>query len=368
MIIAVLFGLALPSTPAGAAPTTVGYIGCSLTWQSVNGYHLDGGTRLWPAMPGYGGGEIPKWFEGITDPTPTYWPVFEQMLSTSPATTFWVQACFLTAQIKPSNISNAEAVVRHIRELVPGATIYFSAMNGWNPPGSCTNAGPTAVSAAQQVTDALVAEGLVLRGPGMPVLPADRTVDGCHPDSVGQELLGRSLLSFFDGASSAGSIFTQTPSSPSDASATFAFSVGSGLSYRCTLDAAAAFDCSSPVNLTELSDGVHSFSVRSRSTLNGQSSTASTFTWWVDATPPPTPRFVVTPSRPSGPRARFAFTDSEAAVTFKCALDRSAWASCSSPTVVTRLSNGSHTFRVRAYDEVGNRSGAKRFSWRAHTR
>jgi hypothetical protein len=266
-LIALLVTLPNPALPANATSTTVGYVGCSLTWMSVAGYHADGGTRLWPPLPGYGGGEIPKWFQDLADPTPKYWPIFQQTLVTNPASTFWIEGCFQTKQIGPSNVAQAEAVVRHVRALVPGATIYFSAMNGWDPPDSCATASSAAVAASQQVTDALVSAGLVLRGPLMPVLLASHTVDGCHPDVAGGALLGQALLGFFDGAtpSPTGPVFTQTPTDPSGPQATFAFTAaGSVLTFRCSLDGAAASTCVPPVSLLGLSNGVHTYSVRDK--------------------------------------------------------------------------------------------------------
>jgi hypothetical protein len=367
-LVALLLAVLLPTGAASATSTTVGYIGCSLTWQTVNGYHTDGGTRLWPPISGYGGGEIPKWSDDIASATPKYWPIFQRMLTTSPADTFWIEACFQTGQIRPANLAQAEAVVRHIRELVPGATIYFSAMNGWDPPDSCGKASSAAVAKAHQVTDALVAEGLALRGPLMPVLATTITLDGCHPDAAGETLLGQALKGFFDAPppASTGPVFTQTPTDPSGSLATFAFTAdGSGLTFRCSLDGAPAAVCTSPVNLLGLSGGAHAFSVRARSALDTQSSPPATFSWSVDATPPPSPTFVSTPpSVSSGTRAKFAFTDAETGVSFTCSLDGAPQSACSSPAALFALSPGQHAFRVRAVDGVGNRSLATAFSWR----
>jgi RTX calcium-binding nonapeptide repeat (4 copies) len=72
-----------------------------------------------------------------------------------------------------------------------------------------------------------------------------------------------------------------------------------------------------------------------------------------DTTPPET---TIT-SGPSGTvnssSASFAFSSTEPS-TFECALDGASFSSCSSPQNYTALSEGSHTFQVRATDAAGN--------------
>jgi hypothetical protein len=74
----------------------------------------------------------------------------------------------------------------------------------------------------------------------------------------------------------------------------------------------------------------------------------------VDATPPDT-------TIDSGPSeyvkstsASFSFSSSEADSTFKCRLDGSIFATCTSPQSYSSLSQGSHTFRVKAIDKASN--------------
>jgi hypothetical protein len=73
-----------------------------------------------------------------------------------------------------------------------------------------------------------------------------------------------------------------------------------------------------------------------------------------DTTPPET----TIASGPSGTissgDASFTFSSSEPNSTFECRLDGAAYSACTSPKSYTNLSNGSHTFDVRATDRAGN--------------
>ena len=56
--------------------------------------------------------------------------------------------------------------------------------------------------------------------------------------------------------------------------------------------------------------------------------------------------------------ASFAFSATEAGSTFECKLDAAAWSGCTSPAAYSGLSDGAHSFSVRARDAAGNTDGS----------
>jgi Big-like domain-containing protein/parallel beta helix pectate lyase-like protein len=88
------------------------------------------------------------------------------------------------------------------------------------------------------------------------------------------------------------------------------------------------------------------------------------------STPPPppdtTPPDTTISSGPADPSssagASFSFASTESGSTFECKLDSGTFAACSAPKSYSGLSNGSHTFSVRATDAAGN-TDATPASW-----
>ena len=69
------------------------------------------------------------------------------------------------------------------------------------------------------------------------------------------------------------------------------------------------------------------------------------------------------PPSTSGPIVSFGYSDSEGGATFEVRLDGGSWTSAASPHSYSSLSDGSHTFDVRALDAYGNTSGATSRTW-----
>ena len=84
---------------------------------------------------------------------------------------------------------------------------------------------------------------------------------------------------------------------------------------------------------------------------------------------PPDTSIDTHPSNPSSSAgAQFTFSATETS-TFECKLDAGAFSSCTSPATVSNLTDGSHTFQVRAIDAALNADPTPAtFTWTIDTR
>jgi hypothetical protein len=160
-----------------------------------------------------------------------------------------------------------------------------------------------------------------------------------------------------------------------DATPTFGFSSSDPLaSFECRVggDAAPFAPCGSDGSGTfttsHLTDRRHRFSVQAVDDPDQSEIVSRYFT--VD-TRGPTATITSGPadgSALSDPTPSFGFKASEAGSRFQCRLDSHPFADCSSPYAMGPLPNGSHDFRVRAVDAVGNRGAPSSRSFRIDTR
>jgi hypothetical protein len=144
-------------------------------------------------------------------------------------------------------------------------------------------------------------------------------------------------------------------------SATFTFSAQEGTTYQCRLDTPAGLGtftaCESGVSYENLADGAHTFRVQGTNQGVAELS-AKTASFTVDATDPETTLGSGGPAAGATTTSRsasFTFSGTDAtALTFECKLDDGDWAACASPKALADLSDGEHTFSVRAKDAAGN--------------
>jgi len=164
-------------------------------------------------------------------------------------------------------------------------------------------------------------------------------------------------------------ITAKPPARTRATSATFEFTDSLlGVTYQCQLDASAWSACASPKTYAgPLSNALHTFRVRARNAA-GTLSQATTATWPGDTVAPPAPVLSGVPASPTGATsASIGFTDEEAGVTFRCAVDGAAATTCTPPVALGPLADGTHTFTVTALDAVGNASVPSTAAWTVDT-
>jgi len=149
-------------------------------------------------------------------------------------------------------------------------------------------------------------------------------------------------------------------------SATFTFtSTDDAPEFECRLDSSVEADwasCTSPDTRSNLEDGSHTFEVRSIDPdTDNTDPTPARRTFTVDTTPPDTEITDGPTGTTSSRSVTFEFLANDATTedgaTFECRLDsgdEASWSNCSSPETLSGLSDGSHTFDVRATDGAGN--------------
>ena len=118
-----------------------------------------------------------------------------------------------------------------------------------------------------------------------------------------------------------------------------------------------------------LAQGGHDFSVRAVDAAGNPGPASALRHWTVDTVAPPKPVLTLTPPDPSSTAtSKFAWTDSEAGVTFQCSIENGPWTACTTPftfeAAVNTSNNGQHQFAVRAVDAAGNTSEPATYKWK----
>lgn len=154
--------------------------------------------------------------------------------------------------------------------------------------------------------------------------------------------------------------FIGTPAAFTGPSGQFVFAgsdAGGVATFECQKDGTGFSACMSPASFGPLADGSHTFEVRATDKA-GNVGAPARIIWTVDGTGPTVtitdqPSTVSTDSTPT-----FAFTANDGTgsgiASFQCQLDAGSFLACVSPATFGPLADGSHTFAVRAVDNVGN--------------
>ena len=143
---------------------------------------------------------------------------------------------------------------------------------------------------------------------------------------------------------------------------TFHGTPGDTANLRCSFNGSEATYCTSPVTYSGLADGTYTFEVQAED-ADGNLAIPDQRTFVVDSVTP-------TISVLSGPTGTvndstvaFAFSSDDPETLKYCSLDGGPFGSCTSPAEITSLTEGSHSFAVKAIDFSGNASQPVTRSW-----
>ncbi len=153
--------------------------------------------------------------------------------------------------------------------------------------------------------------------------------------------------------------------STSGKNVSFAFSdTEASTTFMVQLDGGGYATETSPKAYTNLSDGSHTIDIVAVDTMANVSPVTSR-TWTVDAIAPPTPTISSGPAAASisGKSVSFGFSDTEGTATFEVQIDGGGYSASTSPKAYSNLTQGSHTFDVRAKDAYGNTSASLSRTW-----
>ncbi|MEN9800795.1 MAG: hypothetical protein RL653_4492, partial [Pseudomonadota bacterium] len=127
-----------------------------------------------------------------------------------------------------------------------------------------------------------------------------------------------------------------------------------GASFLCSLDGAAFTPCTSPVQLSGLSEGAHALSVKAVDAAGNEDATAAAAAWTVDLTAPETTLVSKPATLVNVATATLDFGSDDTTATFECSVDGAAFTACTAPVQLSGLAEGAHSVSVRAVDAVGN--------------
>ncbi|RZA07191.1 MAG: hypothetical protein EOP11_08385, partial [Proteobacteria bacterium] len=140
----------------------------------------------------------------------------------------------------------------------------------------------------------------------------------------------------------------------------YAVSSADSGAFECSIDGAAFSACATTQSYSALGDGTHVFAARVVGTTR-----MATATWKVDTGLPVTVISTPPTANSNEAVASFAFSASDqgSIARYECAVDGGSFSICSPPQIYVGLTDGGHTFSVRAVDAAGNVGVAVSRTW-----
>ncbi len=203
----------VPTAPSGPSqtgtvgsigPNQIGYVGCSNTWMSVEGYHNAAGNKnlFWDTKGLQSSGvTIIDW----ANPSGKWWTSLDRKIQQSGQPKIvWIQLCDRVIS-ENDTYDTVKQLIANVRQHIPSAVFYISPLNSYNPPNTCLVLGSNGEGVTNGITwsNQATADGLAKRGPDLgPLTPSDilpTDTMHCHPtDQARATIIGPQLVNFFD--------------------------------------------------------------------------------------------------------------------------------------------------------------------------
>lgn len=189
-------------------------------------------------------------------------------------------------------------------------------------------------------------------------------------DTAGNESAAESIAFGVDLTPPMLTMTEKPPALTKDLNASFSFSAidsGGGVvvGFLCSLDGATFSPCLSP-KLDFVGAGEHNLAIKALDN-SGNISAAESYTWTVDLSGPTSTVTEQPAALTNDTTASFSFSAIDNGgghvASFECSLDGGPYSACVSPKSFTGVAAGSHTFTVRALDNLGNPGAATSSTW-----
>jgi hypothetical protein len=170
-------------------PKSLGFVGCSLTNNAIEGYGALGGGRLWGQISAYGGKAVQAWASN----TDAAWDAFDaQVAANGEPSAVWLMLCVSQDAI---TYDETKQVIANTRLHAPNAILYISGQPLYEG-ATCSLSGANgpalsdmmAQDAGEDATQDVIYVGTF--GP----LTAQQRSDGCHGNAEGRAKLGQQII------------------------------------------------------------------------------------------------------------------------------------------------------------------------------
>jgi hypothetical protein len=175
-------------TYSTGAARSMGYLGCSMSVNVMQGYKTLGGMRLWPDIAAYNGQVVQNWAKdgGV-------WASFDAAVSQYGApTAVWIQICIFSNMV---TYDETKQIIALARKHAPNATLYITGqpLNTGTDCNLAGDGGAAKTDSMAKMAGADATQNVIYAGIFGPLTVAQRS-DGCHANADGQKLLGQQAI------------------------------------------------------------------------------------------------------------------------------------------------------------------------------